>query len=54
MSGLFISVLILIVFALDLAIEWPFDRASLVMDIGFIVSALVLGYLSWTTHKELS
>ena len=52
MSGLVISILLLVVFAVDLAIGFPFDRASWVMDIGFVICALILGGLSWTTYKE--
>lgn len=47
-----IAGLILLVFALDAAIGIPFKKASLLMDIGFIVCAVALGYLSWTTYRE--
>jgi hypothetical protein len=47
-----IAGLIFLVFTLDAAIGIPFNKASLVMDIGFIVCAAALGYLSWTTYRE--
>jgi hypothetical protein len=50
--GLIVSVLLLLVFAADLALGFPFQGHSTQMDIGFIIAALVLGYLSWTTFRE--
>ncbi len=50
--GLAISALVLIVFGLDLAIGAPFDRVSKLMDLGFVVCSIVLGYLSLSTFRE--
>ncbi|MEE8452199.1 MAG: hypothetical protein V3R99_09800 [Thermoguttaceae bacterium] len=50
--GIGVAGLLLLVFGLDLAIGVPFNKASLVMDIGFVVCSAVLGYLSWTTLRE--
>lgn len=50
--GMVIAVLIFLLFTLDLALARPFYRASMVMDVVFVVCALILGYLSWTTYKE--
>lgn len=50
--GLVTSGLIGLVFALDLAIGIPFSRASLTMDIGFLICAAIMAYLSWSTMKE--
>lgn len=50
--GIGVAGLLLLVFGLDLAIGVPFNKASMVMDIGFVVCSLVLGYLSWTTLRE--
>ena len=50
--GTAISVLLLFVFGLDLAIGLPFGGNSMAMDVGFIISAAVLAYLSWTTMRE--
>jgi hypothetical protein len=50
--GLLVSILLLLVFALDLALGIPFRKASVAMDIGVIVAAGFLGYLSWATYRE--
>ena len=50
-AGIAVSVLVLVLFALDLALG-ILGRASMGMSIAFILSALGLGYLSWTTLKE--
>jgi hypothetical protein len=50
--GMVVAVLLLLVFGLDLAIQFPFRRASMAMDIGGVISSLILGYVSWTTLKE--
>ncbi len=47
-----IAVLLLLVFALDLAIKVPFGRVNTAMDVGFIVCSAMLGYLSWTAIRE--
>jgi hypothetical protein len=48
-----VALLIFLIFALDLAIGMPFKQASSVMDIGFIVCALALGYLSWSAWRDV-
>lgn len=48
-----IAVLVLLLFALDLAIKIPFSRASMPMDIVFVICAIGLGYISWSTYKEV-
>jgi len=51
--GLAIAILLLILFGLDLALGIPFGRGSVLpMDIGIVVSALILVYLSWSTFRE--
>ena len=52
--GLSVAVLLLLVFALDLAIKIPFSRASILMDLGAVVGALGLGIISFTTLREQS
>jgi hypothetical protein len=47
-----VAALLLLVFGLDLAIQFPFRRISPLMDIGILVSALILGYGSWSTLRE--
>lgn len=52
-SGMVVSAVLLLLFGLDLATGIPFDKVSLVMDIGGVICALLLGYMSWTTLREL-
>ncbi len=47
-----IAALMLLVYGLDLMIKFPFGRIDLPMDIGFVVSALLVGYGSWSTLRE--
>ena len=48
-----ISVLILVLFALDLAIQIPFRKAYWPLDVVFVICAIGLGYISWITFKEI-
>jgi hypothetical protein len=50
--GAVVAGLLLLVFGFDLALGFPFGRASLTMDIGIVVCSLAMGYLSWATLKE--
>jgi threonine/homoserine/homoserine lactone efflux protein len=50
--GMLIAFLILLVFALDMAVGMPFSKASPVMDICMIVGAAVLAYLGWSAYRE--
>jgi hypothetical protein len=50
--GMVVAVLLLLVFGLDLAVGFPFKRASIPMDVGTLVCSALLGYASWTTLKE--
>ncbi len=52
LTGSVVAILLLLVFGLDLAIGFPFRRASSTMDIGLLIASLALGYVSWTTLKE--
>ena len=47
-----VAILVLILFVVDLAIGVPFKRASTTLDVVFMISALVLAYLSWSTLRE--
>ena len=54
-TGLSIAVVLFVIFLWDLLVPtWltPFKKASVLMDISFILSSAGLGYLSWTTWKE--
>ena len=52
MTGMVIAILILVIFLLDLAVKFPFQRTNLVMDIVFVLCATGLGYISWSTLRE--
>ena len=52
--GMVVSIFTFLVFALDLGMGIPFDGASTVMDIGFIICGAVLAYLSWSTYREVA
>lgn len=46
--GLLVSGLVAVLFIADLVAGFPFQRASVATDVGFIVSGLVVAYLSWS------
>ena len=50
--GTVVAVVVFLVFGFDVAIGFPFGKASPIVDVGFIVCSLILGYLSWTTLRE--
>jgi len=50
--GIAISALMLLVFGLDLALEFPFNGVNTTIDVGFVICSIVLGYLSWSTMRE--
>lgn len=50
--GMVIAGLLILIFGLDLVTEVPFNRASPLMDIGFVVVSGLLGFISWTTFRE--
>lgn len=52
-AGFIVAALVLVIFGLDLTLRIPFQRASWMMDAGFVVSAIILAYLSWTAYREL-
>jgi hypothetical protein len=51
-AGLVVAGLIALLFAVDLIAGIPFGGKSMLMDVGTIVAALVLGYMSWNTLRE--
>ena len=51
-AGIGVAILIVVFFALDLAIAIPFNRTSIAVDAAFVISALALAYLSWSTLRE--
>jgi hypothetical protein len=48
-----IAALMLLIFGLDLAFGFPFSRIDSTLDVGFVVSAIILGYGTWSTMKGL-
>jgi hypothetical protein len=51
-SGMVVAGLIALIFTADLAVGIPFGRVATVTDIGFLVSGLILGYLSWNAFRD--
>ena len=52
-----VAAIVLVVFALDLIVGWPFDKSrpgGMMMDLGFIVASLMLAYMSWSAFRELA
>lgn len=52
-GGMAVAGLSLLLFGADLALGIPFNRANSIMDIGFIISAGILGYLSWSAFRDM-
>lgn len=52
-GGMAIAGLTLLIFGLDLLIKIPFGRANTLIDIGFVLCAGILGYLSWNALRDL-
>ena len=52
MSGIAVAILIILLFAADLIVGLPFKRASIVMDVCLLISAVFLGLISWFTLRE--
>ncbi len=46
--GMVMSGLVAILFLADLAAGFPFARISMAADVGFVLSSLILAYLSWS------
>jgi hypothetical protein len=46
------AVLVAVMSILDLSIQFPFAGYSLTLDILLLVSALLVGYLSWDSYRE--
>ena len=51
-AGMVISVLLLVLFGMDLAMGVPFQGRSTMMDVVFIICAAILGFLGWMTFRE--
>lgn len=53
-GGMAVAGLTLLVFTLDLLVKIPFNRENFLIDVGFIISAGILGYLSWNAFRDAS
>jgi hypothetical protein len=51
-AGMVIAGLILVAFTADLALGIPFGGVQMITDLGFIVGAGMLGYLSWNAFRD--
>ena len=51
--GMVVAAVVGLAFAMDLAAGIPFDGASKTMDIGSVIAAAILGYLSWDAFREV-
>ena len=51
-TGMAVAVLLLLIFGLDLGLQFPFGRNT-PMDVGFIICSAILAYMSWSTYREL-
>ena len=55
LTGMVIAILVFAIFLLDLVLPAGmafFKKASVSLDIIFVICALTLGYLSWSTFRE--
>lgn len=52
--GMVVAAFLLLVFGLNLAIGIPFgnDSTAMAPSIGFVVSGVILAYLSWSAFRE--
>ncbi len=50
--GMIVSGLVGILFIADLAAGFPFQRVSVAADIGFVLSSLILAFMSWLIMEK--
>lgn len=51
-AGMIVAGLIALIFTADLALKFPFGRVGTLTDVGFLVSSLILAYLSWNAFRD--
>ena len=51
-AGMIVAGLIALIFTADLAVRIPFGRYGTMTDVGFVMSALILAYLSWNAFRD--
>lgn len=52
LTGMIVSGLVVVLFLADLSAGFPFQRVSIGADIGFIVTGMILVYLSWSIMER--
>jgi hypothetical protein len=52
-TGAVVAILLLLVFGIDLGLGFPFERQSMLIDIGMVLCSGMLGYISWATYRTL-
>jgi hypothetical protein len=50
--GMVVAGLTALAFTFDLALKFPFNRAHWQADVCFLICAVIVAYLSWTTLRE--
>jgi hypothetical protein len=50
--GMIVSGLVAILFLADLAAGFPFQRITILADIAFILSSVILAYMSWSIMEK--
>ncbi|MBN2217242.1 MAG: hypothetical protein JW719_07685 [Pirellulales bacterium] len=53
-AAMAISLILLVIFGLDLVVKFPFGGMKPILNIVFVVLSGILGYLSWSTWRELT
>lgn len=51
--GMIVAGLIAVMFGMDMILGFPFQGANFTMDIGFLVCALILAYMSWNAFRDV-
>lgn len=50
--GMMIAGLVAVLFVADLAAGFPFQRVSIAADVGFLISSLIIAYMSWSLLEK--
>jgi hypothetical protein len=53
-AGMVVGGILTLMFALDLVLGIPFGGLQRMMDLGFVMSSLILTYLSWNAFRDAS
>ncbi|MEN1680388.1 MAG: hypothetical protein AAGJ46_12415 [Planctomycetota bacterium] len=52
-AGMVVAGLTAVAFGMDMVLGFPFQGASTLMDVGSLIAALILGYLSWNAFSDI-